>query len=139
MVDPAELARDVVPYVSAVAGAYGRALWEKIQDESADSAVEASVGVGRRLLRRLLGRGESRPGVERAVGDLIDDPGDEDAVAALRLQIRKAVAADPGLAADLAGLLPGAGTTVIASGERSVAAQTVSGVVATGDNVRIQR
>jgi hypothetical protein len=43
------------------------------------------------------------------VADLAADPQDEDAVAALRLAVRKALGADPVLAEDVRWMLPGAG------------------------------
>lgn len=129
------VAAAVVPYVAAAAGAYGAAVVDRVQDAAAD----ATVGVGGRLLRRLLGREESAPAVTAAVVDLAEDPEDEDRLAAVRLQIRKALAADPELAADVARMLQVAGVTVTASGERSIAAQTISGVAITGDNAQVTR
>jgi hypothetical protein len=137
MLESATLAKDVMPYVGAVVGAYGHAVWEKLQDETVDATADATVGLGRRLLRRLRGREESRPSLERAVADLADRPGDEDAAAAVRLQIRIALEADQRLAADLATMLPA--TAIVASGERSVATYDNSGVIATGDNAQIER
>lgn len=113
----------------------GRAWWRGVQEVAAD----ATVGLGGRLLRRLLGREESAPMVEAAVMDVAEDPADEDRLAALRLQIRKAVVADAQLAAELSQLLVSAGVTVTASGERSVAGQTISGVVITGDGGQVTR
>lgn len=134
-VEVTALAAAVVPYVSAAVATYGAGVLSRVEDAAAD----ATVGVGGRVLRRLLGRGESRPAVEAAVVDLAEDPGDEDRVAALRLQIRKALSEDPGLAAEVAQLVGAAGVTVTASGERSIAAQTISGVAATGDSARVTR
>ena len=71
------------------------------------------------------------------VAEMAADPGDGDAVAALRLAIRKAVAADPLLASDLAGMLAGAGAGSMAGGDRSIAAQSVSGIAVTGDGATI--
>ena len=71
--------------------------------------------------------------------DVAEDPADEDRLAALRLQIRKAVAADAELAAELSQMLASAGVTITASGERSVASQTISGVVITGDDGQVTR
>ncbi|MEU8819147.1 hypothetical protein [Actinoplanes sp. NPDC048796] len=125
----------VVPYVSAAVGAYGAAVVERVQEAAADS----TVGLGGRLLQRFLNRGRSAAGVEEAVADLAEDVSDEDRVAALRVQVRKALNADPELAAEVRGLLAEAGVTVTASGERSIAAQTISGVAVTGDGAQITR
>jgi hypothetical protein len=52
----------------------------------------------------------------------------------LRVQIRKALEADPDLASEVSGMLTSAGVRIEASGDRSVAAQQISGNVATGDH-----
>ncbi len=129
------VAAAVVPYVSAAVGAYGAAVVERVQEAAADS----TVGLGGRVLQRLLGRRQSAAGVQEAVTDLAEDVTDEDRVAALRLQIRKALGADPQLAAEVRGLLAEAGVSVTASGDRSIAAQTISGVAVTGDGAQITR
>ncbi len=131
----ATLAAEVVPYASAAAAAYGGAVLAKVRDDAAD----ATVGLGGRLLQRIFGtRGHDEP-LPEPVADVVDDPADEDAVAALRLAIRKALAADPELRTDIEGMLASAGVSVTASGERSIAAQTISGIAATGDNTTINR
>jgi tetratricopeptide (TPR) repeat protein len=58
-------------------------------------------------LARLLGRSESVPAMREAVTDLIEDPADEDRVAALRWQIRKVLSADPEMAAEIRRMLAG--------------------------------
>ena len=125
----------MVPYIAGAASAYGAAVLDKVRDEAADATADATVSLGRRLLRRLLGRGESRPAIEATVSDLATDPDDEDYRAALRVQIRKALTADPALADEVRGTLTQAGVTITitASGTRSVAAHTITGNVTTGD------
>jgi hypothetical protein len=138
-VDVAQTAAAVVPYLTAAVHTYGVHTLDRLRDEAVDAASDATVGVARQLATRLFGRAGSRPAIEAAVGDLAVAPDDGDAVAALRLQIRKALTEDPALCADIAELLAGAGVSVVASGDRSVAAHTISGVVATGDNTTIHR
>jgi hypothetical protein len=133
--DVTSVATAVVPYVTAAVGVYGAGVIARIQEAAAD----ATVGVGGRLLRRLLGRPESAQALSGAVQDLAVDPADEDRIAALRLQIRKILAADAEIAADVARLVGHAEGAVTASGERSVAARTISGVVVTGDGAQIVR
>lgn len=97
------------------------------------------LGWAGRLLQKIFGTrkaGEPLPG---PLADAAADPADEDAVAALRLAIRKALAADPQLRAEVEQMLSGAGVSVTASGERSIAAQTITGIAATGDNTTINR
>jgi hypothetical protein len=135
----ADLAGTVVPYLVATAGYYGSAVLQHLEESTADSAVDATVSLGRRLLGRLIGRPHSQPAIEAAVTDLAADPADADFAAALRVLIRKALAADPELATDLTGLLDTAGVSIVASGDRAVAAQDISGNVTTGDSSPIQR
>jgi tetratricopeptide (TPR) repeat protein len=96
----ASLAAEMTPYVSAAVGAYGGTVLAKVRDETAD----ATVSLGRRLLRRVFGardEGEPLPG---PLADLVADR-DDDALAALRLAVRRALAADPGLAAEVRSML----------------------------------
>lgn len=105
--DVVSLAAEMTPYVSAAVGAYGVAVLAKVRDEAAD----ATVGLGRRLLQRVFGSrnaGESLPG---PLADLTDNPQDADALAAVRLAIRKALAADPVLEADVRSMLTARGVT----------------------------
>lgn len=103
--DAASLAADVSPYISAAVTAYGDAVLAKVRDDAAS----ATVGLGRRLLQKVFGhQGEGDP-LPGALADLTANPGDADALAACRLAIRKALAADPGLEADVRLMLSGAG------------------------------
>jgi dienelactone hydrolase len=102
--DAAWLAAEMTPYVSAAVGAYGGAVLAKVRDDAAD----ATVGLGRRLLQRVFGtRGEAES-LPDPLADLAADPGDEDALAAVRLLVRKALAADAVLASEVASMLAGA-------------------------------
>ncbi|MCC8245549.1 hypothetical protein [Saccharothrix luteola] len=130
----AELANAVVPYVTAAAGAYGSAVLTKLQEQSAD----ATVRTGGSLLRRLLGKEQSAPALEAAVLDLAEDTEDPDRQGALRLQIRKLLAEDEELRAEISDVLKSAGATVTASGDRAVAAEAITdSVVSTGDDAQI--
>jgi hypothetical protein len=129
------LAAEVAPYASAAVGAYGAAVLQRVEGDAAD----ATVGLGRRVLQRIFGtRGEGEP-LPEPLADVVADPGDEDAAAALRLAVRKALAADPQLRGDVEGLLAAGGVSVTAAGDRSVAAQTITGIAATGDNATFNR
>jgi dienelactone hydrolase len=84
------LAAEMSPYVSAAVGAYGGAVLAKLRDDAAD----ATVGLGRRVLQRIFGsRGEGEA-LPVPLADLVADPYDEDALGAVRLAIKKALAAD---------------------------------------------
>jgi hypothetical protein len=106
--DVASLAAEMTPYVSAAVGAYGGAVLAKARDEAAD----ATVGLGRRLLQRVFGsrrEGEPLPGPLAA---LADAPADGDALAAVRLAIRQALAGDLALEAEIRSMLiPAPGVT----------------------------
>lgn len=102
--DVASLAADMTPYVSAAVGAYGGAVLAKVRDEAAD----ATVGLGRRLLQRIFGsHGDSEP-LPGPLGALAADPDDGDALAAVRLEIRQALTADPALQAEVRSMLASA-------------------------------
>jgi hypothetical protein len=104
--DAVSLAAEMTPYVSAAVGAYGGAVLARLRDDAAD----ATVGLGRRLLQRIFGsRGEAEP-LPGPLADLVADPYDDDALAAVRLAVRKAMAADPALEAEVRSMLAGAGS-----------------------------
>ena len=98
------LAAEMTPYVSAAVGAYGGAVLAKVKDEAAD----ATVSLGRRLLQRVFGsRIEGEP-LPEPLEVLAADPDDGDALAAVRLAIRQALAADPALQAEVQSMLASA-------------------------------
>jgi hypothetical protein len=132
-VDVAQTAAAVVPFVVATAVAYGTQTLDKLRDVASD----ATVALGQRLLGRLLSR--DRPALTSAVQDLAAGPADEDAAAAVRLQVRKALADDPALAAEIAGMLAAQTIHLEASGERSVATLTNNGIISTGDGTTFPR
>ncbi|WP_326999708.1 hypothetical protein OHA72_31780 [Dactylosporangium sp. NBC_01737] len=132
-VDIAQTAAAVVPFVAATVVAYGTQTLEKLRDRASD----ATVALGQRFLGQLLTR--DRPALTSAVEDLAADPADEDATAALRLQIRKALTDDPALAAEIAGMLAAQTIHIEASGERSVATHTNDGIISTGDGATFLR
>ncbi|WP_433384227.1 hypothetical protein ACQPZX_23430 [Actinoplanes sp. CA-142083] len=131
-IDVAQTANAVLPYVTGAITAYGATTLDKVREAVVDKAADGTVGLGHRILNRILRRDESRPLIEDAVGNVA--AGEEGSDTALKLQIRRALAADPELARDIAGMLSTGGVTIIASGERSVATHTNYGVISTGDN-----
>jgi hypothetical protein len=82
-------------------------------------------------LRR--GENDATARLESAIAELAAAMDDEAVRDVLTIRIRKLLAADDGVAADVAEMLANAGVTVTASGERSIAAQTISGIAQTGD------
>lgn len=101
--DEASLVAAMTPYLSSAVGACAGTVLTTAPDETADAAVS----LGRRLLRRIFGsRGEGEP-LPVPLADLVADPDDDDALAALRMAVRRALAADPGLAAEARSMLEG--------------------------------
>ncbi len=105
--DVASVAAEMTPYISAAVGAYGGAVLAKVRDDAAD----ATVGLGRRLLQKIFGHRDVGIPLPAPLEYLVADPDDGDAMAACRLEIRKALAADPVLEADVRSMLAGTGVT----------------------------
>ncbi|MGW4898481.1 hypothetical protein ACWEQL_40550 [Kitasatospora sp. NPDC004240] len=111
------------PAVTSAAAAYGGAVLTRVEEAAAD----ATVGLGQRIINSVWRRRDTqqRAELEACLNDA-SRPGGEDAMGALRRQIRLALHSDPGLLAELAALLPAGGpqgaTRVEASGAGSVAA-----------------
>jgi hypothetical protein len=103
--DVASMAAEMSPYISAAVGAYGEAVLAKVRDDAAD----ATVGLGRRLLKKIFGHRDEGEPLPAALDDLVADPGDSDALAACRLEIRRVLAADPVLQAEVRSMLASAG------------------------------
>jgi hypothetical protein len=99
--DVLSIATAMMPYTSAAVVAYGGAVLAKVQDEAAD----ATVGLGQRLLQRIFGARRADEPLPSPLSALAADPADGDALAAVRLAIRQALAADPMLLADVRSLL----------------------------------
>lgn len=134
MVEIAVLAGELMSYAVAAVRAFG----DKVLNQGQDDAAEATIGLGRRLLQKIFGTRKADEPLPGPVADLAAYPQDEDAVAALRLAIRKALDADPRLHAEVEQMLTRAGVSVTASGQRSIAAQNI-GIASTGDNTTINR
>ncbi|MFF7866179.1 hypothetical protein ACFZCT_06915 [Streptomyces qaidamensis] len=125
------------PYVTTAVSAYGVAVFTRAES----AAVDATANLGRRILQAVWRRRDEQgqAELEAAVQDAAEAPEDEDAAAALRQQIKRALRGDAELLAELARILPAPGETVnaTASGERSIAAKTI-GTAVTGDNTTIR-
>jgi hypothetical protein len=137
MEDVALTAAAVIPYATAVVAAYGVSTLDKVREAVIDRASDATVSLGQRILNRIWRREESRTVIEGAIVDVVD--GEDGSETALRLQIRKALAADPELAREVAQMLPAGVVHNEASGTRSIAIGTNSGIANTGDNPTIVR
>ena len=119
---------EALPVMSAAVGAYGAGVLSRVEGAAAD----VTVGLGRRLLQRVW-RGAARPeAVRAAVAELADAPQDPDALAGLRVQVRKVLAADPALLAEVAGMLPARGAVGASGMGAVVIGGDNSGIVSTG-------
>jgi hypothetical protein len=133
--DIAVLADQAVAVVGAAVAAYGAGVLSRAEDAAAD----ATVSLGRRVLARIRRQTRQPEALDIAVADLAQDSGDPDAVAALRLQIRKVLTQDPDLVAELSQVLLSSSHTT-ASGPRSVAIGGDNhGAISTGDGSPISQ
>ena len=126
----------VLPYLVAKAGDVAAA-------EAIKKVGKQTWGVARRLWEKLRPAVEASSSASEAVKDLADHPDVEDYRAVLRVQLKKLLEADRGLADEVARLIEEgrkAGPIVTASGDRSVAAGgDISGTVVTGDRNIVKR
>ena len=97
----ATLVTDATPYVTAAVSAYGGAVLAKTQDKAAD----ATVGVGVRFLQRVFGRKKDGDPIPDALAVVVADPRDPDALGALRLALRAALAKDAAMLAEVRSIL----------------------------------
>jgi hypothetical protein len=110
VIDVGAAAATVFPFLTAAIGAYGGQVVSKAMDQAVDhgvgAAADATVGIGRRMLGRLLRSSRSEE-IAAAVDHAAKQP-DEASAAALLAQLRQALSDDAELAADLVSLLPAA-------------------------------
>jgi len=139
---PAQLVQFLAPYLPYLVKGLklaGQEAAKKLGEKAGEGGFEQAKALWDRLRPKV----EARPAALEAAQDAADHPDDADALAALRLQLRKLLAEDDSLAQELARLLPQsgpAGQTVVASGERSVAigGDVSGGVIVTGDRNTVQ-
>jgi hypothetical protein len=110
--DIATIAAEVTPAAAAALSAYGVAVLAKAKDDLAD----ATVGAGRRALQRIFGRRAEDSELPVVLAEVIENPGDEDYLSALRLAIRKALqGGDAQLLADVREIIAGARPNITVS------------------------
>ncbi|MDN3020601.1 hypothetical protein [Streptomyces sp. S.PB5] len=95
------IANDAMPYVMTALGAYGAAVLTQVQEEAA----VGTVSLGRRLAQKIFGTRQEGEEVPEELTDAIEDPQDPDNRGALRKAIRKALANDAALAAEVSKLV----------------------------------
>jgi hypothetical protein len=115
---------------------------EKAAEEAGTKLGSAAWERAKGLWSRLRPQIEAKPTAQEAVTDAAAAPHDEDAQAALRLQLKKLFTENEELAREIGqqwAAAQAAGVTIIASGERSVAAQNITGsTIITGDHNTVQ-
>jgi hypothetical protein len=90
--------------MTAALGAYGGAVLAQVRDEAAD----ATVGLGRRLLLRIFGSRDGDEALPAVLAEVVENPGDDDVLAVLRLTIRQALEAAPAMVAEVRSMLSAA-------------------------------
>ncbi|MFE8975209.1 hypothetical protein ACFYM7_17480 [Streptomyces cyaneofuscatus] len=134
MIDALAVSQEIAPYVTAAISSYGTAVLTRSAELSADS----TVSLGQRLLNRMLGRTPADQlggdnALNSAIMDLAQDPEDADLQAVLRVQLKKLLLEDPQMLTDVSKIMNAGEISIVASGDRSVAAYTINGGVSTGD------
>ncbi len=125
-----DLLAPALPYLMPVAAEAGKDAVKSAAGRITDATLRRAETLWKRLWPQL----RDKPVALEAADDLARMPDDTDAQAAFSLQLRKLLAADSDLARDVANLLIDSSVHVTASGERSVAANTVTdSIIGTGD------
>ena len=115
---------------------------EKAVEKAADAVSDEAFKYAKALWDKLKPGVEAKPAAKEAAEEVATHPDDDDALASLRLQLRKLLEQDHGLADDLARIWQEAQAAnvvqVTASGERSVAVggDVTGSTIVTGDQTR---
>jgi len=141
-VDLAQLAQTIAAFLSPFLP-YLLKAGEKAAEEAGKKFGCDAWERAKALWGKLRPKVEAKPAAQEAAQDVAKAPADADAQAALRLQLRKLLAEDEALTAEVARLWEEAkavGIAAIASGERSAAAQKIeSSTIVTGDQSLVQQ
>ncbi|MBK9234102.1 MAG: hypothetical protein IPO15_25500 [Anaerolineae bacterium] len=139
--DIATLAKDVALFLSPFLP-YLLKAGEKAAEEAGKKLGGDAWERAKGLWSRLRPKVEAKPAAQEAVADAVTEPENEDAQATLRQQLRKLLAEDDDLAREIGqqwAAAQAAGVTIIASGDRAVAAQNITGsTIVTGDRNTVQ-
>ena len=115
---------------------------EKAVEKAADAVSDDAFKYAKALWDKLKPGVEAKPAAKEAAEEVAAHPDDDDALASLRLQLRKLLEQDQGLVDDLARIWQEAQAAnvvqVTASGERSVAVggDVTGSTIVTGDQTR---
>lgn len=117
---------------------------EKVAEEAGKKLGETAWEQAKSLWGKLRPKVEAKPAVQEAVQDVAAAPQDEDAQAALHQQLKKLLAEDKALAAEVSrwwDKAKAAGVTVVASGNGAVAigGSVQDSVIVTGDRNKVSQ
>lgn len=141
--DPAQLAQLLAPLLPYLLKG-GAELAKGALGEGGKRLTAAAWEDLKGLAEQIRQRAQGKPALQEVLADAQANPQDEDAVAALCLQLRKLLQDDPALAAEaarqLAGLAAG-GNTAIASGDLtvSIGGDASGNIIITGDSNRVEK
>lgn len=131
------LTQQMGPFLGAALSVYGAGVLDKAAEQTATAAVGSSAELGRRIFRLLSGKGDRfDQAVDAAVRRALSELTEPDTMDGLLLDLRRLLRNQPELTGEIAALIgkTGGKLTIDASGDRSVAAHTISGsVVITGE------
>jgi len=133
-----EITAFLAPFLSDLVKVGGKAA-EGASKKLGKDALESAKALWGKLLPKV----EAKPAAQEAVKDVAAAPRDEDALAALRLQLKKILADDENLTNEVSRMWEEAKASNVranAAGERSVAiGRSVSGsVIVTGDDNQVR-
>jgi len=97
----AQVAAEMVPFVTTALSAYGGAVLAKVEDDAAD----ATAGFGRRLLQRVFGRRKGGEPLPPVLAKVAANPDDADYLGTLRATIRDALEGDARMLAEVREIL----------------------------------
>ncbi|MGQ9494260.1 MAG: hypothetical protein ACUVR2_10950 [Anaerolineae bacterium] len=117
---------------------------EKVAEEAGKKLGETAWEQAKSLWAKLRPKVEAKPAVQEAVQDVAAAPQDEDAQAALRQQLKKLLAEDKALAAEVSrwwDKAKAADVTVVASGNGALAigGSVQDSVIVTGDRNKVSQ
>lgn len=131
----AETMRHLVPVMPFLL-ATGKIMRDKAIEKVGQNFGEEGFKYGKSLWARLGAKVEEKPAALEAAHDVAQNPNDEDSLAAFRHQLKKLLADDSALAAEIKQILDeanAAGVNVVQSGDRNIASRGDHNINITGD------
>ncbi|HLO47705.1 MAG TPA: hypothetical protein VK211_04725 [Kamptonema sp.] len=137
-IDVATLAKNLTDFLTPFMPFLKETTERVVAGEAIKKFGTAAWSQAKNLWAKLQPKVQAKPVLQEAVEDVAQDPANEDAQAAFRLQLKKLLAEDTTLATEIALFwqeVKPASLSVTASGDRSAATGgKVTGIINTGDN-----